>query len=491
MSVAHLLAAASNASSSPVLAVGYAVIDHTPTAVKDWAIAHFGTKDKPLLLGTVALVVVVATALIGLLAGRRKAWGAVGLAALAAVPAWAVMTRPSARIVDLGPTLVAFVVGIGVMLLLLRLSPSPTPSEEADMTEPGRRVFVGGVLGSLALSGLAVAAGQRLLQAASTAKLSLPRAWRRATPIPAGFERRNPAITPLRTPNESFYRVDTALTVPQVERESWTLTIDGDVHRRVTFTYDDIAAMKLVEKNITMTCVSNEVGGEYVGGATWLGVPVRRLLAEAGIKEPHRADAQVLSTSTDGFTAGTPLAAMLDDRDALLAIGMNGEPLPRRHGFPARLVVPGLYGMIGSTKWVTKLTVTTFAEHQAYWTQRGWSHDAPIKPSARIDSPSSLAQVKRGVIKVGGIAWAQRSGVRGVQVRLDGGPWRDAELGPEVNEDFWRQWMYRLDASSLPTGQHTVSARVIDADGDTQTAERAPVFPDGSSGLQEQVFFLT
>ena len=282
-------------------------------------------------------------------------------------------------------------------------------------------------------------------------------------------------------PTADFYRVDTRLDVPIVDADTWTLTIDGDVDSEVTLTFDDLLAMDLVERDITLTCVSNSVGGEFVGGARWLGVPLRQVLERAGI-ENTSAD-QLFSTDVDGMTISTPLELALDGRDALIAIGMNGAPLPREHGFPARMVIPGLYGFISATKWVERITLTTYAEQQAYWTDRDWATDAPIKISARIDTPRSLAQLDPGETIVGGVAWAQQSGgVAKVEVRIDGGDWVTAELGPDVGNDYWRQWFYRWDAQP---GTRTVAARVTSGDGTLQTTERAQPFPDGSSGVQE------
>ncbi len=236
--------------------------------------------------------------------------------------------------------------------------------------------------------------------------------------------------------------------------------------------------MPLIERDITLTCVSNSVGGPYVGGARWIGVRLTDLLDQAGVGS--KAD-QLLSTDFDGMKIGTPLELATDGRDAMIALGMNGEPLPREHGYPARMVIPGLYGFISATKWLTKLTLTTYADEEAYWTERDWATNAPIKPSARIDTPKSLAEIPPGETIIGGVAWAQNDGgVTKVQVKVDGGAWEDAELGPEVGNVYWRQWFYTWDATK---GQHNVAARVIDADGDVQTDVRAEPFPEGSSGI--------
>jgi DMSO/TMAO reductase YedYZ molybdopterin-dependent catalytic subunit len=231
-----------------------------------------------------------------------------------------------------------------------------------------------------------------------------------------------------------------------------------------------------VERRITLACVSNEVGGRYAGNATWLGVPLRELLLRAGV-DPD-ADA-VRSTSVDGMTIGTPLSALLDDRGALLAVGMNGEPLPLEHGFPARMVVPGLYGYVSATKWVVDLEVTRFADFAAYWTERGFAEQAPIKTFSRIDVPTSFAQLDAGTNAVAGVAWAQNVGIAKVEVDVDGDGWRPARLAVEDDIATWRPWVYEWDAEP---GNHTIQVRATDKNGDTQTSQRVPPRPDGATG---------
>lgn len=482
MGLAHLLAAIVDPATSPVLVIGSAVIDRTPTPLKDWAIEHFGTNDKTVLLASVVAGTVLLAAVSGLLARRRLVYGIVLQLLLVATAAAATLERPTGSWRDLGPALLAAVVGPLVLTALFRIgrsAPSGYPSGANT-----RRAFLTGS-GAVAIAAVGSAAlGQKLSAATDPSDLTLPKPRNPLPPLPAGVERRLKDITPLRTPNGAFYRVDTALAVPNLDRDSWTLTIEGDVERPFTIDYRELIGMDLIERDITMTCVSNEVGGGYVGAARWLGVRTKDLLDRAGVKDPDKPQAQVFSTATDGFTISTPLGALLDDREALLAIGMNGAPLPRTHGFPARLVTPGLYGMLGSTKWVTKMRVTTYGDAKAYWTQRGWTTDGPIKPSARIDTPASLATVK-GRTVVGGVAWAQRRGVVKVQLKIDDKPWQDCTLGPDVGVDFWRQWYFVWDDPG--SGQHSLQARVIYGDNQTQTAQRAPVFPSGSSGIQELV----
>jgi DMSO/TMAO reductase YedYZ molybdopterin-dependent catalytic subunit len=496
----HLVASLLDPASSPVLAVGSQVIDLTPTPLKEWAIRQFGDQDKPILVGSVMAGVLVLAAVAGVLARRRFRFGAGLLVLLVAVAAFAALNRPAAELVDLGPSLAAAVTGVAALWWLDR-SAWPRPSSRcaewlsagskhdhsAHLDAPRPHSRRGVLLSAGALTVLAAVLGGagRYIGKVRTRleDIALPRPADPAAELPAGLERKYAGITPFRTPNADFYRVDTRLDVPVVDQDEWTLTIDGDVDREVTLTYDQILAMDLVERDITLTCVSNSVGGKYVGGARWLGVRLTELLDMAGIGSD--AD-QIFSTDVDGMTISTPLAAAIDGRDALLAVGMNGEVLPREHGFPARLVVPGLYGFISATKWVTRLTLTTYDRETAYWTDRDWATDAPIKISCRIDTPRALAQLDTGENVVGGIAWAQQNGgVAGVQVRVDGGPWQDAELGPSAGDDYWRQWAFVWDAQD--PGQHTLAARVVDGDGDLQSPARATPFPAGASGIQELV----
>ncbi|NNH69766.1 molybdopterin-dependent oxidoreductase [Nocardia uniformis] len=294
--------------------------------------------------------------------------------------------------------------------------------------------------------------------------------------VEPGTELRIPGLASYLTPNTNFYRIDTALVLPQVSKEEWSLRIHGMVDREVRLTYADLAARPAIERLITLACVSNPIGGDLIGNARWLGYRLDELLAEAG---PHPDADMVLSRSRDGWTAGSPLAVLTDGRDAMLAVGMNGEPLPVRHGYPARLVVPGLYGYVSATKWVTELEITRFDRAQAYWTKRGWSEYGPIKTGTRIDTPRQRARLETGRIAVAGVAWAQHRGIRGVEVRIDSGEWQPARLAAEPTVDSWRQWVLDWDATA---GEHTITARATDGTGATQTAERRDVVPDGATG---------
>ena len=481
LAAAHLVAALTIPAASPVLAVGSTVIDLTPTPMKEWAIRQFGTADKAILVGSVLVVVLLLAALAGVIAARRPTPGLLLVVGLAAVAGLLAALRPSAGPLDILPALVAAVVGATSLWWLLRVDDQASAGPVPGVGGPTRR---GVVLAAGGLAAAAVAMGA-LGRWVSSYRLGgtdvdLPAATDPAPAFPRGLEEKYADITPLRTPTDEFYRVDTRLTLPAVDVDSWTLTIDGDVDQEVTLTFADLAAMDTVERDITLTCVSNEVGGPYVGGARWLGVPLKDVLAKAGI-DSTKAD-QILSTDVDGMTISTPLKVALDGRDALIAIGMNGGSLPRANGFPARMVVPGLYGFVSACKWITKITLTTYDDEQAYWTERDWAIDAPIKLSSRIDTPKGLSTTDAGPVVIGGIAWSQNVGIDKVEVRIDGGAWQEAKLGPAVTDDYWRQWYLEWDAKP---GQHFLASRATNKDGDVQTAVRMAPFPEGSSGLQE------
>ena len=349
----------------------------------------------------------------------------------------------------------------------------PAPSSDLDRRRFLRITGLGaaGALVALGVSGM-IGAGGRAVEAARET-FRLPGAARRAAPIPAGAELPVPGITPYITPNDVFYRIDTALRVPEIDPGEWTLRVTGMVDEPFELTWDDLVELPMREHHATLACVSNTVGGDLIGNALWLGHPIRELLARA---KPQAGADMVLSRSSDGWTAGTPLEVLRDpDRESLLAIGMNGEPLPLRHGFPARLVVPGLYGYVSATKWVTELEVTTFERDEGYWTPRGWSALGPVKVQSRID----VARATTGGALVAGIAWAQHTGISGVEVRADDGDWVGAELAEVTGTDTWVQWRVELD---LEPGEHTVTVRATDADGETQTADQAPPAPDGATG---------
>jgi len=413
-------------------------------------------------------------------ARRSRVLGAALLAGLAAVAGGSAVLRPEAGPGDVLPSLVAAVVAVVVLLGLLELrARDRAPAEDPGAVGASRRGVLAGLGVTVVAAGGAGQLGRRVAAVRGRPEdVTLPAPADPAPPFPAGLDRTVPGITPWRTPPGRFYRVDTRLDVPVLSSSDWRLEIDGDVPRRVTLTFDELLAMPMIERDITLTCVSNSVGGPYAGGARWLGVRLTDVLDRAGVGD--RAD-QLLSTDFAGMTISTPLALATDGRDAMLAVGMDGAPLPRAHGFPVRLVIPGLYGFISATKWLTRLTLTTYDDHSAYWTDRGWATDAPIKISSRIDTPRPLAELRAGEVVVGGVAWAQADGgVSRVEVSIDGGAWQPAQLGPSAGEVYWRQWFHRWDARP---GSHTVACRVVDNAGQTQQPVRANPFPDGASGI--------
>ena len=320
------------------------------------------------------------------------------------------------------------------------------------------------------------AARSNILQARDA--LQLPAPAKAAPPVPAGVQSPVPGVQPWVTPNGDFYRIDTALSVPEIDVADWELRVHGMVEEEVRLTFQDLLDADLIESHVTLTCVSNPVGGNLAGNAKWLGFPLREVLKRA---RPKDGADMVLSTSIDGFSASTPLEVLQDDRDAMLAIGMNGEPLPLEHGYPVRMVVPGLYGFVSATKWVVDLEVTRFADSKAYWTERGWSERGPIKTMARVDVPKSFAKVPAGKVAVGGTAWAQTRGITKVEIQVDDGDWMEAELSTEASLVTWRQWSYQWDAAP---GQHYIKVRATDGTGEVQTEQRADPVPDGASGWQ-------
>ena len=463
---------------SPIAAVGGALIDLAPPWGKDLAIALFGTGDKAALVTAVAIALLLIGAGAGLLARRSMGAAQALVVVLGLVGAVAAVSRADAAAL----AVVAPAVGAGATLLALSLlAPRAVTAPSADdAAGTSRRTFLLWTAGAAATGALAAVGGWALQTGARAATavraaITLPRATKTVS-VPAGADLGIPQLAPVITPTGDFYRIDTALAVPQIDPATWRLRIHGKVDTEVEIGWDELLALPLEESVTTLTCVSNEVGGDLIGTARWLGYPIRHLLSRAGVQ----ADADmVLSTSIDGFTAGTPLEALTDERNAILAVGMNGEPLPLAHGFPVRMVVPGLYGYVSATKWVTDLEVTRFSDAQGYWTPRGWSERGPIKLASRIDVPRRGDTVAAGDTVIAGVAWQQHVGVRGVQVQIDGGEWQDATLATAISADTWVQWSLPWRATA---GQHTIVARAIGIDGQPQTQTVAPPAPDGATG---------
>jgi DMSO/TMAO reductase YedYZ molybdopterin-dependent catalytic subunit len=511
--VGQLVAGLVAPDSSPVVAVGEASIDLTPPPVKDFAISAFGTNDKLILVTGILAVLAIFAALVGALAVRKLWYGMAGLAVFTVIGLAAALTRPTAGPAYALATLAGGAAAAVALTLLVRAVPArpraaavrgreappgtqehpgPEPASRPEAPEPfrpgrpvpapsaERRRFL--VAGTVTAGAAAVAyfGGRYLAEGTSVsqaqASLRIPRPVTPAPPLPAGSDLRIPGLSSFITPNGSFYRVDTAIVLPEVPPSSWQLHIHGMVAKEITITFDQLIRRPLTADYITLTCVSNPVAGPYVGNALWLGASVASLLREAGVRAG--AD-ELLCTSADGFTSGTPLQTVMDGRDAMLAVAMNGTALPVAHGFPVRMVVPGLYGYVSACKWITDIEVTTYASNVAYWAQRGWDQQAPIKTESRIDVPNGSTQLKPGMTPVAGVAWAQHKGIAAVEVRVDRGPWHEARLAAVPDIDCWRQWVW--DWKATP-GNHLIEARATDVTGYTQTALQEPPPPNGASG---------
>jgi DMSO/TMAO reductase YedYZ molybdopterin-dependent catalytic subunit len=476
---AELVAAAIDRAASPVAAVGASAVDLSPEWLKGFAIRVFGQADKMVLLIGIAVVLAAIAAGLGAASRRRRRLAIGGLVVLGAIGVAAAVTRPGAGPEAAVPALAGTAAGL-VAFVRLRDAAELDPAAPETPSGYDRRRFL---RTALAAAGVAVAAGgagrllaRRAGAADSRAAVSLPAAAEPTPAPPADPARGIGGLSPYRTPNDSFYRVDTALFVPAPDAKEWSLRVHGMVDRELTLDLDAILARPMIERDITLACVSNEIGGPYVGNATWLGTPLADVLREAGV---HPDATQLVSRSVDGFTIGTPTAVVMDGRDALLAVGMNGEPLPLEHGFPVRMVVPGLYGYVSATKWVVDLELTTLDAYDAYWIVRGWAKEAPVKTQSRIDTPATGATVASGTVAVAGVAWAQHRGIEQVEVRVDDGSWLAAEVAAPGTIDTWRQWILRWDATP---GSHTLAVRATDGEGEVQTADRAAPFPDGATG---------
>jgi DMSO/TMAO reductase YedYZ molybdopterin-dependent catalytic subunit len=487
LGVAEIVAVFTGPLSSPLFAVGGVVVNNVPAPVKDAGIAVFGTHDKTALITGTAILLAVYAALLGVLALRSRLAAPIGIGLFAVIGVTAALTRNDAGVTAALPTLVGAVAAFFALRLLLQASvdaePAPPPAVAQPAVSPsayregGRRRFltgVGAAAGVAAVGGF----GGRLLTSRRTVSAAREAVVLPSAP-PAGLV---PAAAQVEgavdyvTANKDFYRIDTALYPPQVDPSTWELRIHGMVRNPITITWEQLLQRPMVQRHITLACVSNEVGGDLIGNALWLGTPIKDLLDEA---DPLPEADQVVQRSSDGWNCGTPTAVLRDGRDALLAVGMNGEPLPVLHGFPVRMVVPGLYGYVSACKWITEIELTRFADFDAYWVPRGWSALGPIKTESRIDTPRDGAKRKAGPVTVGGVAWAQHRGITKVEVQVDNGPWAPATLAPVASVDTWVQWSYAWPATA---GEHTLRVRATDKEGQTQTSSPAPPAPDGATG---------
>jgi DMSO/TMAO reductase YedYZ molybdopterin-dependent catalytic subunit len=477
LAAGHLVAGLVSPLASPFLAVGNTAIDLTPHPVKDFAIRTFGEDDKLVLLGGMAVVLAGLGVVAGLVS-RRSPWPGTALAGvLGLVGIAAVLARPTTTGWSVLAPLASLVVGVAAFRWLWTRSPAVAPS---------RRRFLLSTAAIAAGAAVAGVGGQllagRVDVEASRRGITL-RPGKKAPEIPFDADFSREGTPTFLTPNEKFYRVDTALSIPRLRAEDWRMRVHGMVDNEMVLTYDDLLRRPLVEKTITLVCVSNEVGGPYISTSNFIGVDLAELLREAGVQSG--AD-QLATRSVDGWTCGTPVSSiMAPGSNALLAIGMNGEPLPLERGFPVRMVVPGLYGYVSATKWLVDMELTTFDAFDPYWAQRGWAKKAPVKVMSRIDRPKSFERAPAGRFVAAGIAWAQHLGIDKVEVRVDGGPWQQASLSKEVNIDTWRMWRIELDVAP---GNHTVECRATDRNGLTQTSDRAAPIPDGATGWHSMVF---
>ena len=464
--------------------VGNWVIDIVPEPIKHWAISVFNTNDKLALLIGMTLVVILLGAVAGVVA--RRLFGIVmvvfiGFGVLGAVAA----SRDTA--VSVGMAMIsgglAAITGLVSLQWLLGLSPPVATGETSDPPGDGsRRSFIIGVSAILGLAVVSAGMGRALLErakraVAGRAEVVLPGPAQAVGPVPPAAELGVSGLSPVITPNDVFYRIDAAFSVPRVDLPEWTLSVKGMVDRPYSITYADLLDMRMVERYVTLSCVSNPVGGDLVGNAKWLGVPLTEILDRAEVQPEAE---QIVGRSVDDFTVGFPVAAAYDGRDGLLAVGMNDAPLPFEHGFPARLVVAGLYGYVSATKWISEIELTRWDDFDAYWVPRGWSKEAPVKTQSRIDTPPPGAQVPAGSRRVAGVAWAPDRGISKVEVQLgEGAEWLEAELSESLSDNSWRQWSLEWDA---PVGSHLIRVRATDGDGNLQTDEVVPPAPNGATG---------
>ena len=465
----------------PVIAIGDAIIALQPPGAKQFVVDLVGEADKLLLTLVVTAVALGVAAGLGVLARDRPGAARAGFAAFGLVYLAAGLRDPLAdAIPTLSTVVVAVLVAIGVVTWLLRLARGRLGRPSAEMPAWPRRRFLGTSLAVIGVAAGSGVVGRMLLERGrlgAAPPRAIPQPAVTAPPVPARAELAVAGISPIVTPNNSFYRIDTALIVPRPNVESWRLRVHGMVDRPFELSYDELLALPIHEQHVTIACVSNEVGGNLVGTALWGGVPLRDVLERAGVQD---GATQIVGRAVDGFTAGFPTAWALEaDRECLVALTMNGEPLPARHGFPARLIVPGLYGYVSATKWLGEIELTTMEAFDAYWVPLGWAKEAPILTQSRIDVPRAGARVASGTVPVAGVAWAPDRGISAVEVRVDDGAWEPAELSAPISDATWVQFVFRWDASP---GEHVLQVRATDGDGEVQTDRRTRPDPDGARG---------
>jgi DMSO/TMAO reductase YedYZ molybdopterin-dependent catalytic subunit len=481
LAVSYFVAMAMTIRESPVVAVAELVIRFTPGAVAERAIRFLGHWDKPVLLLGILVVLGALFAYAGRLAARGWWKPIVVWVGLAAVGVLAVAMQHGSSALNYLPLAAGFVTWLVTLSLLTEPLHLATAARVTDPAHPTRRGFLlraGGItVAAVVVAGFGRVVGRGRRKVEETRRL-LRISGVTEPQVPKGARIGIDEISPWQTPSDDFYLIHTAIVVPTIEPREWSLRIHGMVEREVEIDYADLLERERSEAWITLNCVSNQVGGDLIGNAWWSGVRLADLLNEAGVSD--RANA-VLQTSKDGWTCGTPLGAMLDeDRGAMLAVAMNGRPLPIDHGFPVRTLVPGFYGFVSACKWVVEMEVTTFDRIEAYWTGKGWAEQAPVKIASRVDVPRSGSELPAGPVQLGGVAWAQHTGISAVEIAVDGGDWRACELGAVPTDDTWVQWALSVDG--LEPGDHLVKVRATDKDGLVQTGVEQDVLPDGATG---------
>ena len=496
-----------------VLAVGEWVVDYTPGWVVEWSIEDLGSAGKGNLLPGITLISFLVAAKLGDVSLRTsRLWGVLGFTAFGFFGAFAAGRNPQSPTVA-GWFWSLFATGLGITTLIVlvgiarRTIAEPRDDQLASPLNPprSRRAFLAwsGGAGAVALVGVGLGkatAGPSAAELARdaivlpTATTTTPAATSTTTTEVAaatpGAVTAEPFTSPAGlsrwiTPNEDFYRIDTAFSIPQVDPAGWTLNFTGMVDTPYALTYDEILGMDLVDQAITMSCVSNPIGGDLVGNAVWTGIPLVDLLERAGVQP---GATQVTSRSVDDWTSGFPTELLGDGRNALLAVGMNGEPLPIRSGFPARLVVAGIYGYVSATKWISEIRMTTWEDFNGYWINLGWSKDGPIKTTSRVDVPKNQARIAAGVTPVAGVAWAPIRGISAVEIRIDNNDWIACDLARPGSDETWVQWKSDWDA---PEGTHQIAVRAFDGNGDVQPIGPKTVAPDGAEGWHQIVVEVT
>lgn len=476
VSVGGFVASLNSNWQSPIISLGNRIIDHVPASLKSLVIRVVGTNDKNFLLVTILSIVFLISISIGraYLSGQRPlAYSIIAIMAIAA--SWAALLDAQSNLFSIIPTVIS---SFTTVYVIRWLSKQEHTVDEGTPMFSRRDVFrAAGVIAavSIAATGAAKLITQKASVQVERIRIALPKPLNFLPKPPIDPALTIPELSPLFTPNADFYRIDTSLVVPNISTDDWMLEIVGMVAHPRTFTYQELSARPVFELDDTISCVSNEVGGDLVGNARWLGIRLDDLIREAA----PTADAdQIMGYSNDGFSAGFPLAA-LDGRDAMIALGMNGEPLPLAHGFPARIIVPGLYGYVSATKWLTRIELTRFDKKHGYWISRGWSERAPIKTQSRIDTPKDGSELPPGPRAIAGVAWAPTRGISKVEVKIGSDVWREATLGPEIAKTTWRQWWIDWEPKR---GEYQISVRATDGDGELQSERNVPVEPNGAEG---------